>query len=508
MPSLFNVTDVSRVVTAKPHHVHFVCGEMTAGSITCSALTVNGNPSVVDISGLVNLETGTLTGSLASFLNLQASSLSVMKQLSVNGSIQANTLSSAMGAFSSVSCNNMMSTILSVTGLLTTGTTNSSLCTAANMIATSLQVYNIASVTQVLAAGTINASVGSLTSLYAMAGTISQATMDSISATSAGFQTCICNNIQGSALSVNGNVSVTGTLTVGSILGGPAKFSSISASASSISSVMFAGTATAALGNFSLMIGSGIVLSGNATVTGSISATNFSGSSASLATLTGLTGSMSTFRLSSLTSSSGSFSTVYTTSLTGNVLNVLGAGPINLGSDVVKANNSGCIGYQLATPGALDVYGAGTLAGLRNVKVWDNMTVPGTINANSVVMSGSLSVPSFAPVWIPVGTFLNSWSAYTGQTPPSYWKDPFGVVHLRGLVKNTTSTSGACFILPSGYIPVNFAYFSCSNSNPDATSITVCISPATSSGSVTAGSVLISTSTLTVALDGVTFATS
>lgn len=91
------------------------------------------------------------------------------------------------------------------------------------------------------------------------------------------------------------------------------------------------------------------------------------------------------------------------------MLNVPGAGLINFGSDMIKANNSGYIGYQLATPGALDVYGPLTLAGLRNVKVWDNMTVPGTINWNSLMLSGSLSVPTFAPVWTPVGTFLTSW---------------------------------------------------------------------------------------------------
>ena len=291
MPSLFNVTDKllclfrvtkrrERIVTAKPNHVHFVYGLLTAGTITCSPLTVNGNRSVVDISGSVNLESETLTGSLASCLllplqstTLQASSLSVMNNLSVNGSIQANTLSSAVGAFSSVSSNTIIGTNTSVTGLLSTGTTCSSLCTSANIVATNHRVQHKASVTQVLAAGTISGSAGSLTSIFATSGTFSQVPMHTISASSAGIPTLFCNSIQGSARRkcVLGNVSVRGMLNMGSISGGPAKFSSISASASSISSVMSAGSGRAVLGNFSSLIGSNIVLSGNATVTGSIS---------------------------------------------------------------------------------------------------------------------------------------------------------------------------------------------------------------------------------------------
>jgi hypothetical protein len=52
-------------------------------------------------------------------------------------------------------------------------------------------------------------------------------------------------------------------------------------------------------------------------------------------------------------------------------------------------------------------------------------------------------------------TFLNSWVNYDTTTygPAGYRKDANGFVHLRGLVKNGTSTTATMFILPAGYRP-------------------------------------------------------
>lgn len=53
-------------------------------------------------------------------------------------------------------------------------------------------------------------------------------------------------------------------------------------------------------------------------------------------------------------------------------------------------------------------------------------------------------------------TLLNSWVNF-GSTYANagYYKDPFGVVHLRGLVKNGTAAAGtAIFALPVGYRPI------------------------------------------------------
>lgn len=53
-------------------------------------------------------------------------------------------------------------------------------------------------------------------------------------------------------------------------------------------------------------------------------------------------------------------------------------------------------------------------------------------------------------------TLLNSWVNYGGvyQTP-GYYKDPLGMVHLRGLVKDGTTTAGTTlFTLPVGFRPL------------------------------------------------------
>lgn len=79
----------------------------------------------------------------------------------------------------------------------------------------------------------------------------------------------------------------------------------------------------------------------------------------------------------------GNLATTGTSGLTGPAtasagINVPGNTSVTFGSDQTKAALAGSIGYQLTTPGTLDIYGAGTAAGSRNIKLWDNITVPGT----------------------------------------------------------------------------------------------------------------------------------
>lgn len=56
-------------------------------------------------------------------------------------------------------------------------------------------------------------------------------------------------------------------------------------------------------------------------------------------------------------------------------------------------------------------------------------------------------------------TLTNSWVYYGSPTNPvGYWKDPNGVVHLRGAVKSGT-IGLSVFTLPVGYRPSNTEYF-------------------------------------------------
>ena len=70
---------------------------------------------------------------------------------------------------------------------------------------------------------------------------------------------------------------------------------------------------------------------------------------------------------------------------------ISGSNTLNLGSDQTKGPSAGMLGYQLATVGAVDFYGAGTTAGSRNIKLWDNVIIPGIINPTSGATIGQIA---------------------------------------------------------------------------------------------------------------------
>ena len=56
---------------------------------------------------------------------------------------------------------------------------------------------------------------------------------------------------------------------------------------------------------------------------------------------------------------------------------------------------------------------------------------------------------------------LNSWVNYNAAThqPAGYYRDPLGVVHVRGTIKDGTATAGTVlFQLPIGYRPTKFVF--------------------------------------------------
>lgn len=71
--------------------------------------------------------------------------------------------------------------------------------------------------------------------------------------------------------------------------------------------------------------------------------------------------------------------------------------------------------------------------------------------------------PSLPPFTVP--TLVNSWADIgIGNAPTGYYKDPFGIVHLRGVLAGGVTNSTA-FTLPVGYRPANVERFaSVSNS--------------------------------------------
>lgn len=67
---------------------------------------------------------------------------------------------------------------------------------------------------------------------------------------------------------------------------------------------------------------------------------------------------------------------------------------------------------------------------------------------------GRLDTLEDTPTWT-APTLLNSWVNFgSGGNSVGYWKDPSGIVHLRGLVKSgTPSSTSVIFVLPADHRP-------------------------------------------------------
>ena len=85
---------------------------------------------------------------------------------------------------------------------------------------------------------------------------------------------------------------------------------------------------------------------------------------------------------------------------------------------------------------------------------WSLPNIPTGISAQLGYFLKWLSRPED---WTDV-SFQNSWDNFAGAA--SYYKDPLGVVHIRGHV-DTGSSATVAFTLPTGYRIEQNAYFTC-----------------------------------------------
>lgn len=82
---------------------------------------------------------------------------------------------------------------------------------------------------------------------------------------------------------------------------------------------------------------------------------------------------------------------------------------------------------------------------------------------SSIIKLDTTQLPTVEP-WHVVGSagqpaFLNAWVNFgSGNSVTAYYRDPFGVVHLKGVVKNGTMAT-TIFILPPGYRPQEISIF-------------------------------------------------
>jgi hypothetical protein len=120
-----------------------------------------------------------------------------------------------------------------------------------------------------------------------------------------------------------------------------------------------------------------------------------------------------------------------------------------------KEINAGKIGYETFTPDALDIVGAGTTNTNRKIKCWaeNGLTTFGGVQVNGTFSAEDL----YNEPWTELDTLLqNNWVNYgNGYSTIAMYKDPEGVVHLRGLIKDGLNEQNTTIVtLPSGYRPV------------------------------------------------------
>ena len=130
---------------------------------------------------------------------------------------------------------------------------------------------------------------------------------------------------------------------------------------------------------------------------------------------------------------------------------------LEFGAGENKELNAGKIGYQLFTPDALDIAGAGTDEGNRKIKFWaeGGATFTGPITA--VLAQDAVQAPALLNGWVNHGG---------GFANAGFWKDREGMVHIQGLIRNgTTATSTILFMLPVGYRPTARLLFTVNANN-------------------------------------------
>lgn len=170
-------------------------------------------------------------------------------------------------------------------------------------------------------------------------------------------------------------------------------------------------------------------------------------------------------------------------------INVVGNKTLNFGSDQTKATNAGSIGYQFATAGALDFFGAGTGVGSRGLQFWDNITVPGTstltgkATANGGwVVTGGLTVDGQAVNGASTSKQVAWTTVYTnGSHIAQYSIDALGVVRLRGGFI-TQNAGQVVFTLPAGACPPKLSNFSIALKT--SSSVGACVMTITQAGAV------------------------
>ena len=356
----------------------------TTGALTAASLSTGGNLSVTGTASTGALTSSSITASGAvSTGALTAASLSTGGNLSVTGTATTGALtSSSITAGGTVSTGALTAASLStggnlsVTGTATTGAlTSASINTTGNILA-----GNYIAIASALGPSSINnegingilnlsnnfrennkntANIGGAFRVDARGGGTYPLFQWLVRA--AGSTT----DVQVASLGIDGTFSPGGISTPALTVAGASVFAQVNAdynATSGVAQILNKPTKLTQFTNDLTGSSAGWSVPGTLSVSGTASTGALTSSSV---TATGL-----------LTANTG--------------INVLGTNVLNFGSNVTKESNAGKIGYQTIDVGFLNIIGAGTSVGTRQVKFYDTVTVNQDTNINrNLVVTGS-----------------------------------------------------------------------------------------------------------------------
>lgn len=91
----------------------------------------------------------------------------------------------------------------------------------------------------------------------------------------------------------------------------------------------------------------------------------------------------------------------------------------------------------------------------------DEATLSEVPSAKNASFLGGSAASEYAKSQLPtptIATLIGTWKTESGRAPASFYKDPFGIVHLEGVVEGG-GTFSQIFELPAGYRPGQSANF-------------------------------------------------
>ncbi len=118
-------------------------------------------------------------------------------------------------------------------------------------------------------------------------------------------------------------------------------------------------------------------------------------------------------------------------------------------TDVVRKTE---LDTKAADSAVVHLAGAESVAGVKTFS--SSPVVPTPVASGEAASKGYVDGKFPAPSWTNFTLNTSAWTGGTGAFAPAYWKDSFGVVHLKGYAIATVSPGGTLVPIGAGALPI------------------------------------------------------